>query len=125
MHRITRLSLSILLVGLLVAPLSASAYGISFGGRVLFVVPCSGGMRQITILPAGRFPISYIWTPFTITKSVGPPVPGGQVYGIADVPFVCFVGGGGFFSSPVPLFGLRMYVVGTSPPGGNIPIFKI
>lgn len=86
----------------------------SFGGRVLSVIPCSGGMIHITILPAGFFPVSYIWTPFTVTKLYGPPThPGQQVLGLADVPFVCFIGGG-FFSSPVPLYGLRMTTVGTS-----------
>ncbi len=125
MHLVRRLSLTLLLVGLLVAPLSASAaFGFSFGGRVLFIVPCSGGMYQVTILPAGKFPISYIYTPFTITKSVGPPLPGGQVLGIADIPFVCFIGGG-FFSSPFPLFGFRMQYIGTIPPGGGASILGV
>jgi hypothetical protein len=99
-------------------PLSASAQfltGISFGGRVLTVIPCTGGMLHVTIAPAGVFPAAYIWTPATITNLVGPPVPGGQILGIADVPFVCFVGVG-FFSSGIPLFGLRMQYIGTSPP---------
>ncbi|OGC83625.1 hypothetical protein A3D68_00380 [Candidatus Adlerbacteria bacterium RIFCSPHIGHO2_02_FULL_52_17] len=104
------------LIGVMGVPFVASAFGTSFGGRIISVIPCSGGMRHITIIPAGVFPISYIWTPFTITYSVGAPRrPGQQVLGVADIPFVCFVGGGGFFSSPVPLHGLRMQIVGTSP----------
>lgn len=89
----------------------------SFGGRIVSVIPCSGGMLHVTIVPAGLFPVQYIWTPFTITKLYGPPLhPGQQLLGLADVPFVCFIGGG-FFSSPVPLYGLRMTTVGTSLPG--------
>ncbi len=98
------------------APLSASAIGFSFGGRIVAVVPCSGGMRHVTIAPAGVFPVTYIWTPTTVTYSVGRPrFPGQQILGVADIPFVCFIGGGGIFSSPIPLYGFRMQTVGTSP----------
>ena len=127
MQHVRLFGLALLLVGLFSLPLTASAilglpstggFGTSFGGRVLFIVPCSGPMYQVTIRPAGKFPISYIYTPTTITNLVGPPLPGMQVLGIADIPFVCFIGGG-FFSSPIPVFGLRMFVIGTSPPGGG------
>ena len=91
----------------LVVPLSASAAFFSFGGRVLAVTPCSSGL-YVTIFPAGIFPIAYIWTPATITFSAGPPrTPGQQILGLYDIPYVCFVG-------KVPLFGLRMFMVGTS-----------
>jgi hypothetical protein len=86
----------------------------SFGGRVVAIVPCSGGMLHVTIIPAGLFPVTYIWTPFTATKLYGPPIhPGQQLVGLADIPFVCFVGVG-LFTTPVPLYGLRMTTVGTS-----------
>ena len=114
MHTFFGSAMFFALIVLLVTPFPASAFGISFGGRVLSAIPCSGGMLQVTIKPAGRFPIFYIWTPATVTKLVGPPTLGGQVLGLADFPWVCFIGGGGFFSSPIPLFGLRMQVVGTS-----------
>jgi hypothetical protein len=82
----------------------------SFGGRITSVIPCTAGL-WVTIVPAGAFPISYIWTPATITFMAGPPrTIGQQVLGTADIPFVCFFG-----SPPVPLYGLRMQMVGTSP----------
>ena len=112
-------SLVLGLCGVFLAPLSASAVGISFGGRVAAVVPCSGGMLHVTILGAHFFPVPefYIWTPATITKSYGPPlVIGQQVLGVADFPLICFLGDGGFFSSPIHLYGLRMQSVGTSLP---------
>jgi len=102
-----------LAVGML-APLSVSAFGFSFGGRILAVISCVSGLGPslwVSIKPAGRFPITYIWTPATITRLVGPPRnPGQQVLGIADVPFVCFIPA----HIPIPLYGLRMQIVGTS-----------
>jgi hypothetical protein len=93
----------------------------SFGGKIVSVIPCSGGMVHVTIVPAGLFPVQYIWTPFTITKLYGAPIhPGQQLVGLADVPFVCFIGGG-IFTSPTPLYGLRMTTVGTSMPGAVLP----
>lgn len=92
-------------------PLATSAAGFSFGGRVLAVVPCVsafGPSLHVTIKPAGVFSTTYIWTPATFTLLVGPPrTPGQQVLGIADIPYVCFVG-------KFPLYGLRMQLVGTS-----------
>ena len=107
MSTLVRFAASVSLVVLLLAPLSASAAFFSFGGRVLTVTPCSSGL-YVTIFPAGIFPIAYIWTPATITFSAGPPrTPGQQILGLYDIPYVCFVG-------KVPLFGLRMFMVGTS-----------
>ncbi len=126
MGRFSRFLISLALFGLFSMPLSASAF-VSFGGRIVSVIPCSGGMHHVTISSArvGAFgaPEFYIWTPFTITKLQGPPISiGQQILGLADIPFVCFLGGGGFFSSPVPLYGLRMQIVGTSFPfsGGGL-----
>ncbi len=117
MPKLHRALLPVLLAASFALPLSASAaaFGFSFGGKILSVIPCSGGMRHVVILPAGLFPIAYIWTPATITKLAGPPLPGGQVLGVAGIPFVCFLGGGGFFSSPIPLPGFFMEYIGTSP----------
>jgi len=108
-----------------VAPVPALAQlgtpGISFGGRVVTVIPCLsifGPSLHVTIIPAGVFPTAYIWTPATITKLIGPPVPGGQILGKADVPFACWniVSGGflGLFSVFSFLYGLRMQEIGTS-----------
>ena len=91
-----------LLAVTLLAPLSASAVGKSFGGRVVLWTPCVsvlGSSFWITIRPAGVFPITYIWAPGTIGL---PPVHiGQQIWGIADTPFKCFVG-------KFPFFGQRI-----------------
>lgn len=87
----------------------------SFGGRIATVVPCVSGLGpslHITIIPAGVFQPAYIWTPLTITKLAGPPRnPGQQVLGTADIPFVCFTP----TVPPVPLYGQRIFQIGTSP----------
>jgi len=87
----------------------------SFGGRIVALVPCVSGAGPsifVTIVPSGAFPPTYIWTPLTITKLAGPPRnPGQQVLGTADIPFVCSTP----TVPPVPLYGLRMFEVGTSP----------
>lgn len=97
--------------------------GISFGGRVISELPCIsplGPSLAITIKPAGLFPISYIWTPATITKPTQASIPtiGGQVLGIADIPYACWnpIKGGlfGLFTFLSYSYGLRMQVVGTS-----------
>jgi len=117
MRILSRFLLSILLITSFAAPLAVSAAGLTFGGRVLGVIPCSGGMLWVSILSARGLvphPEFYIWTPLTVTKSFGPPYhPGQQVLGVADLPFVCFIGGG-LFTLPIPLAGLRMQIVGTS-----------
>ncbi|HXK31795.1 MAG TPA: hypothetical protein VJZ94_03700 [Candidatus Paceibacterota bacterium] len=111
MTTLPRFAVGIFLAVLLLAPLSASAFSLSFGGRVLAVIPCKsvlGPSLYVTIIPAGLFPATYIWTPATITFSAGPPrTIGQQVLGLYDLPFFCTVG----FT---PFFGLRMFMVGTS-----------
>ncbi len=124
MRGVSKFLVGLFVVALIALPGVAHMQGLSpltsFGGRVVTVLPCSGGMIHITIIPSGLFPISYIWTPATITKLYGPPVlPGQQVLGTADIPFVCFLGVG-VLSVPVPLFGLRMFSVGTSLPGAPV-----
>jgi hypothetical protein len=93
----------------------------SFGGRVTSVIPCIsplGPALWISIVPAGVFPVSYIWTPATITKLDGPPTHvGQQVLGLADVPFACWnvTSGGlfGLFDVFSYLYGLRITTIGT------------
>lgn len=74
-------------------PRETYAAGLSFGGRILLITPClsaSGPSMWITIQPAGRFPITYIWAPGTLGP---PPVhPGQSILGIADIPYACKVG---------------------------------
>jgi hypothetical protein len=98
----------------LLLPFSASAFGTSFGGRVIAAIPCisaAGPSLYVTIVPFGAFQPLYIWTPLTLTYSWGPPrTPGQQVLGVADIPFVCFTP----TVPPVPLYGQRMQTVGTS-----------
>jgi hypothetical protein len=68
----------------LFSPLSAAAaIGTSFGGRILWVHPCSGGI-QIAIAPAGPFQPLYVYSVGTIGL---PPIhPGQYILGIADAP---------------------------------------
>jgi uncharacterized membrane protein YgcG len=127
MHISTRYVLPLLAVVMLFAPSFASAQILSsFGGRVLTVLPCIsplGPSLVVTVRTATVIPLvkSYIWTPATITKLVGPPVPGGQVLGLADVPYACWnpVKGGlfGLFTFLSYSYGQRMTYIGTSLPG--------
>lgn len=89
----------VLLLGLLLLtiavfiPRETYAAGLSFGGRILLISPCisaSGPSVWITIQPAGRFPITYIWAPGTI--GLPPTHPGQSILGIADIPYVCKIG---------------------------------
>jgi hypothetical protein len=87
----------------------------SFGGRVATIAPCFsalGPSLHVTVVPFGGVPaVAYIWTPLTITYSYGPPThPAQQVLGLSDVPYVCFTP----TTPPLPLYGLRMFSVGTS-----------
>ena len=117
MHKTTLFLALPLAAVLFLAPVGAHALGISFGGRVTSAIPCLstlGPSLHVTIFPAGRFPISYIWTSATITKLAGPPTRVGQsILGLADIPFSCFIPGF-FFIPPTFFFGLRMQFVGTS-----------
>ena len=127
MNSLIRFIAILTLIAGIAAPLSASAQFFpkltSFGGKVLTSEPCIsplGPSLAVTIKPAGVFPISYIWTPLTITNLVGPPIPGGQVIGTADIPFACWTITRGGFLGLVNIFsysfGLRMFYIGTSAP---------
>lgn len=101
-----------MLLGAATLPAVAHAGLLSFGGRVVAVVPCKPGFLWVSIISARSatpgVPEFYIWTPFTLTFMAGPPRnPGQQILGTADVPATCFVG-------TIPLYGLRMQMVGTS-----------
>lgn len=97
-----------------IAPLTASAAGLSFGGRVLSVLPCLNGGLYTAVVSARALTLGitefYIWTPLTLTLSFGPPRPGVQILGIADVPYACVIS----IHPPIVLPGLRMQMIGTS-----------
>jgi hypothetical protein len=104
-----------LLAAVLLVPLPAAAIFVPFGGKVANVVPCTAGFH-VTISSA-RVPgltEFYIWTPATFTFLHGVPRRGVNILGTADIPFVCFT----FASKPIPLYGQRMFVVGTGLVGG-------
>jgi len=139
MKAVGKLLLSIGFIGVILAPLSSSAqlFGAGnlgvpptpiiahFGGRIVSIVPCSGGMLHVTVLvnrTGVPLPEFYIWVPFlTDTNLVGPPLPATSIVGGADLPIVCFIGVG-FLSTPIPLFGLRMSTIGTSIPSPTLSI---
>lgn len=115
MHRFSVVVAGLIAAAVLVTPFAASAFGFSFGGRVVSVVPCisvAGPSLHVTIIPAGLAQsVLYIWTPLTLTFSYGPPHnPGQQVLGLADIPFACYIPA----TPPIFLYGLRMQMVGTS-----------
>ena len=107
------------LTGLLLPLVASAQFGSgaifrSFGGRVLTVTPCTLGLH-VLILPAGAFPIAYIWTPATRTGLFGPPRPGVSILGTAyPFPTACATFGG------FPLPGLIMAAVGTSASFGAV-----
>jgi len=119
MHKIRTIVLALALFAVLLSPVFAyAATGISFGGKVVSVIPCIspfGPSLQVTIVPAGALPTSYIWTPATITLQAGPPTHSGQqILGNADIPFACVIPSPFFFIPALTLFGLRMQIIGTS-----------
>ena len=122
---------SLLMLVLVVSyPYSASAFikPISFGGRVTSEVPCVGplGPSLYVTIASMRVgvpivPEFYIYTPITLVKQIGPPIIGGQILGVADIPYTCFVFVPcGLTVCPVPLAGLRVFTAGTSLPSVTI-----
>lgn len=110
MRRLVHLSVALVLLGALFTPFSASALGISFGGRIASI-NFGPGCINFIIIPAGAFPISYVFGPGSIPFFAGPPNHiGQQVLGVADVPTVCV----GFGSHPSVWAGLRVQIIGTS-----------
>lgn len=84
----------------------------SFGGRIIGIKFGLAGCINFTILPAGAFPIDYVWLPGTITYLAGPPTHiGQQVLGLANpVPIPCV----GFGAHPPIWYGLRVHLMGSS-----------
>lgn len=86
----------------------------SFGGRIVSINYCIHGAININILPAGLFPISYVWSPATLTFPPWQPPNhiGQEVLGLANpIPIPCV----GFGTHPPIWMGLNMFMVGTSP----------
>lgn len=84
----------------------------SFGGRIVGI-KFGPGCINFTILPAGAFPIDYVWLPSTIQMSISPPKNIGQeVLGVAaPAPVPCI----GFGAHPPIWYGLPVIMGGTSP----------
>ena len=84
----------------------------SFGGRIVGI-KLGPGCINFTILPAGAFPIDYVWLPTTIQMSISPPKNIGQeVLGVATpTPIPCV----GFGAHPPIWYGLPVIMGGTSP----------
>jgi hypothetical protein len=101
---------------LFLAPTVASAQFLpfSFGGRVISINYCANGAVQIDILPAGTFPISYVWMVPPATVSIPPAPPtyiGQQVLGVAMPTVIPCVG---FGTRPPVWFGFQVIYGGAS-----------
>ena len=95
----------IIVAAVILVPLSASAFGFSFGGRLLSVpLPCLEipGSYGIVIFPAGLFAPTYVYTPL-FTIGLPPTHPGQQILGIADIPLTC---------NGVPAFRIQLNGIG-------------
>ena len=115
MHRLSVYSAGLLAAAILLLPTVAFAQ-VSFGGRVVGISYCLHGAVNITIVPAGGFPISYVWavppTTLTVTSPFLPPTHiGQQVIGLAlPVPIPCV----GFGLHPPIWWGLKVIYGGVS-----------
>lgn len=112
MHKLAIWSAGALGAVVLAAPLLTFAQSpfISFGGRVISINYCTQGAVNIIILPAGFFPISYVWQAGT-PVGLPPTHPGQQVLGLAlPVPVPCV----GFGTHPPVWWGLQVFYGGTS-----------
>lgn len=109
------------------AAASAQVKPSSFGGRILSSEPCIsplGPSILVRILSARDsdlgFPVNYIYTPATVVVTAALPVPGGQVLGLADIPYLCWTitKGGlfGLFNVFSYSYGTRMTYVSVTPP---------
>ena len=84
----------------------------SFGGKIVGI-KFGPGCINFTILPAGVFPIDYVWLPTTIQMSISPPKNiAQQVLGLATLtPIPCV----GFGAHPPIWYGLPVIMGGASP----------
>lgn len=122
MHRPSALFAGFLVAAafMLATPVSAQAAfspWISFGGRVVTINYCLHGAVNVVIIPAGLFPISYVWsmppTTITATPPYVPPLRiGQQVIGLALVPSLVPCVGPGV--NPPVWWGLKVIYGGVS-----------
>lgn len=118
MHRLAVFCAGALGAAALSAPLLAGAQLVNFGGTVMSINYCAVplGAVNIMIIPAGVFPISYVWYPppttLTATAPFTPPFHlGQQVLGVAlPVPIPCV----GFGTHPPVWSGLHVLYGGYS-----------
>lgn len=107
MHRLARLWVAGLIAVGLTVPLVSFAALVPIGGKVTVALPCVGGGIYYVVAGFGMGAGAFVWYPGSITYPYGPPRPGVNILGTADVPVVCFFG-------KVPLYGLRTFMEGTS-----------
>lgn len=108
MDRIQKIFIAGSITAVALVPLTAFALGFSFGGKVITPIPCLspvGPAIFFTIVPAGLFPIGFIWAPGSL--GIPPSHPAQQILGVADTLFGCTAG-------IVPLSGFRVQFDGVS-----------
>ena len=113
MHRFTSIVASLILAGMLLFPLSASAIVplIPFGGAITQIFYCvNGGIYFTDVNPAGLGSGSFTWTPGSITYPYGPPHPASWILGQADIFYPCVISLYPFIALP----SLRVTMEGTS-----------
>ena len=104
-----------------VSTVSSAATPVSFGGRIVALLPCMSALGPsiwVQLAPSSPLypPYEYIWTPATLL-SITPPVPsippshpGQDILGRFDIPYFCVTVAPPFF-----YYGLRMQTEGVSP----------
>ncbi len=114
MRILSRLFVTGLIVVGSAAPLVSSAALIPFGGKIVTEWPCFNGGLYFTVLNLGGIGSgAFTFAPGSIPYPWGPPRPGVNTVGIADVPYGCVIG---FLPNGVPItwFAPRVFMQGTS-----------
>lgn len=106
MDKLRHLLASLVLVGAIFVPLSASAVGVPFGGLVTAVIPCNIG--PVPALYINVLGFGFVQTIGTIPYAYYIPHPGQYILGKADSPVICKVG-----TVPLPP-ALRIQMFGVS-----------
>ncbi len=110
MHTISRLLVTGLILAGLTAPLISQALIVPIGGKITKVVFCLNGGIYFTVLGFGAGAGAFTFTPGSILYPWGPPRPGVNVLGAADVPYGCVIS----VKPPIVLPSLRVFMSGTS-----------
>jgi hypothetical protein len=112
MNTLSRYVGVVMIVGLFLAPLSAYALGVPFGGIVDAESPCHVGPVPALWINVLGFSFVDVLAPppvGTLPFLYGVPIVGQFILGLADTPIVCSIG-----LVPLPP-GLRVQMFGTSP----------